>query len=95
MFAYSQCTQELPAVGFCVFFREFQESGGYVPRSSELRHDVSVLRLKFMFLLRALEERLQEQQLPSPELEHILLQLDVGQKKEQHLLSEVDRLKNR
>ncbi|XP_075273809.1 centrosomal protein of 63 kDa isoform X2 [Opisthocomus hoazin] len=45
-------------------------------------------------VIRALEERLQEQQLPSPELEHILLQLDVGQKKEQHLLSEVDRLKN-
>ncbi|NXT93486.1 CEP63 protein, partial [Anhinga rufa] len=52
------------------------------------------------FLLRALEERLQEKQLPSPglelelELEHMLLQLDVAQKKEQHLQSEVTHLEN-
>ncbi|KAK4820180.1 hypothetical protein QYF61_021452 [Mycteria americana] len=44
----------------------------------------------------ALEERLQEKQLCSPglELEHILLQLDVAQKKEQHLQSEVTHLEN-
>lgn len=86
-----------PTVGFCVFFREFQENDGYVPCISELRHDVSVLRLKFMFLLRALEERLQEKQLSSPglELEHILLQLDIAQEKEQHLQSEVTHLENR
>ncbi|NXM08382.1 CEP63 protein, partial [Tyrannus savana] len=46
------------------------------------------------FLIRALEERLQGQGLPSPELEHVLLQLDVAQKKEQHLQSEVTRLEN-
>lgn len=59
--------------------------------------DISVLRLKFMFLLRALEEHLQEKKLSSPglELEHILLQLDVAQKKEQHLQSEVTHLENR
>ncbi|NXR04899.1 CEP63 protein, partial [Sagittarius serpentarius] len=47
-------------------------------------------------LNRALEERLQEEQLSSPglELEHILLQLDVAQKKEQHLQSEVTHLEN-
>ncbi|NXW31646.1 CEP63 protein, partial [Phaetusa simplex] len=47
-------------------------------------------------LIRALEERLQEKQLSSPglELEHILLQLDVAQKKEQHLQSEVTHLEN-
>ncbi|NWW54226.1 CEP63 protein, partial [Pedionomus torquatus] len=47
-------------------------------------------------LLRALEERLQEKQLSSPglELEHILLQLDVAQKKEQHLQSEMTHLEN-
>ncbi|NXK35082.1 CEP63 protein, partial [Piprites chloris] len=44
------------------------------------------------FLIRALEERLQGKQLSSPELEHVLLQLDVAQKKEQHLQSEVARL---
>lgn len=48
-----------------------------------------------MFLLRALEERLQEKELSSPGLEHILLQLDVAQKKEQHLQSEVTHLENR
>ncbi|KAM7107914.1 centrosomal protein of 63 kDa isoform 3-T8 [Ciconia maguari] len=48
------------------------------------------------FLIRALEERLQEKQLYSPglELKHILLQLDVAQKKEQHLQSEVTHLEN-
>ncbi|KAM9613922.1 centrosomal protein of 63 kDa isoform 1-T5 [Morphnus guianensis] len=47
-------------------------------------------------LNRALEEHLQEKQLSSPglELEHILLQLDVAQKKEQHLQSEVTHLEN-
>ncbi|XP_064373143.1 centrosomal protein of 63 kDa isoform X4 [Dromaius novaehollandiae] len=46
------------------------------------------------FLIRALEERLQEKQLSSPGLEHLLLQLDVAQKKEQHLQSEVTHLEN-
>ncbi|XP_064522729.1 centrosomal protein of 63 kDa [Pseudopipra pipra] len=46
------------------------------------------------FLIRALEERLQGKQLSSPELEHVLLQLDAAQKKEQHLQSEVTRLEN-
>ncbi|XP_075616851.1 centrosomal protein of 63 kDa isoform X1 [Balearica regulorum gibbericeps] len=45
-------------------------------------------------LIRALEERLQEKELSSPGLEHILLQLDVAQKKEQHLQSEVTHLEN-
>ncbi|XP_068810986.1 centrosomal protein of 63 kDa isoform X1 [Struthio camelus] len=45
-------------------------------------------------LIRALEERLQEKQLSSPGLEHLLLQLDVAQKKEQHLQSEVTHLEN-
>ncbi|NXN45276.1 CEP63 protein, partial [Rhinoptilus africanus] len=47
-------------------------------------------------LIRALEERLQGKHLSSPglELEHILLQLDVAQKKEQHLQSEVTHLEN-
>ncbi|NXY16187.1 CEP63 protein, partial [Atrichornis clamosus] len=46
------------------------------------------------FLIRALEERLQGKQLSSPGLEQVLLQLDVAQKKEQHLQSEVTRLQN-
>ncbi|NWI91838.1 CEP63 protein, partial [Pitta sordida] len=48
------------------------------------------------FLIRALEERLQGKQLSCPglELEHVLLQLDVARKKEQHLQSEVTRLEN-
>ncbi|XP_071423181.1 centrosomal protein of 63 kDa isoform X3 [Pithys albifrons albifrons] len=48
------------------------------------------------FLIRALEERLQGKLLCSPglELDHVLLQLDVAQKKEQHLQSEVTRLEN-
>uniref|UniRef100_A0A8C3UZY0 Centrosomal protein 63 n=1 Tax=Catharus ustulatus TaxID=91951 RepID=A0A8C3UZY0_CATUS len=47
-------------------------------------------------LIRALEERLQGQSLSSAglELEQVLLQLDVAQKKEQHLQSEVARLEN-
>ncbi|XP_066050262.1 centrosomal protein of 63 kDa isoform X2 [Chamaea fasciata] len=47
-------------------------------------------------LIRALEERLQGKPLSSAglELEQVLLQLDVAQKKEQHLQSEVTRLKN-
>ncbi|NXS06872.1 CEP63 protein, partial [Neodrepanis coruscans] len=49
-------------------------------------------------LIRALEERLHGKQLSSPgmelELEHVLLQLSVAQKKEQHLQSEVTRLEN-
>ncbi|NXR39927.1 CEP63 protein, partial [Zosterops hypoxanthus] len=47
-------------------------------------------------LIRALEERLQGKPLSSAglELEQVLLQLDVAQKKEQHLQSEVTRLEN-
>ncbi|XP_021252945.1 centrosomal protein of 63 kDa isoform X2 [Numida meleagris] len=45
-------------------------------------------------LIRALEERLQEKQLSSPGLEHILLQLDVAQEKEQHLQAEVTHLED-
>ncbi|OWK53495.1 Centrosomal protein [Lonchura striata] len=47
-------------------------------------------------LIRALEERLQGKALSSAglELEQVLLQLDVAQKKEQHLQSEVNRLEN-
>ncbi|XP_025931309.1 centrosomal protein of 63 kDa isoform X2 [Apteryx rowi] len=45
-------------------------------------------------LIRALEERLQEKQLSSPGLEHLLLQLDVAQKKEQHLQLEVTHLEH-
>ncbi|XP_063022746.1 centrosomal protein of 63 kDa isoform X3 [Melospiza melodia melodia] len=47
-------------------------------------------------LIRALEERLQGKPLSSAglELEQVLLQLDVAQKKEQHLQSEVSRLEN-
>ncbi|NXQ29547.1 CEP63 protein, partial [Alaudala cheleensis] len=47
-------------------------------------------------LIRALEERLQGKPLSSAglELEQLLLQLDVAQKKEQHLQSEVTRLEN-
>uniref|UniRef100_A0A8C5TS04 Centrosomal protein 63 n=1 Tax=Malurus cyaneus samueli TaxID=2593467 RepID=A0A8C5TS04_9PASS len=48
------------------------------------------------FLIRALEERLQGKALSSPglEMEQVLLQLDIAQKKEQHLQSEVTRLEN-
>ncbi|NXD42087.1 CEP63 protein, partial [Copsychus sechellarum] len=48
------------------------------------------------FVIRALEERLQGKSLSSAglELEQVLLQLDVAQKKEQHLQSEVARLEN-
>ncbi|XP_042656839.1 centrosomal protein of 63 kDa isoform X4 [Tyto alba] len=61
----------------------------------ELARLTETLRTKELFI-RALEERLQEKQLSSPglELEHILLQLDVAQKKEQHLQSEVTHLEN-
>uniref|UniRef100_A0A8C3QER1 Centrosomal protein 63 n=1 Tax=Cyanoderma ruficeps TaxID=181631 RepID=A0A8C3QER1_9PASS len=47
-------------------------------------------------LIRALEERLQGKPLSSAglELEQVLLQLDVAQKREQHLQSEVTRLEN-
>ncbi|KFV02352.1 Centrosomal protein of 63 kDa, partial [Tauraco erythrolophus] len=47
-------------------------------------------------LIRALEERLRENQFFSSglELEHVLLQLDVAQKKEQDLQSEVTHLEN-
>ncbi|NXL88400.1 CEP63 protein, partial [Alectura lathami] len=47
-------------------------------------------------LIRALEERLQEKQLSSPglELQHILLQLDVAQEKEQQLQAEVTHLED-
>ncbi|NXO69121.1 CEP63 protein, partial [Phainopepla nitens] len=48
------------------------------------------------FLIRALEERLQGKPLSSAglQLEQVLLQLDVAQKKEQHLQAEVTRLEN-
>ncbi|NWT02986.1 CEP63 protein, partial [Mionectes macconnelli] len=59
----------------------------------ELARVTETLRTKEL-LIRALEERLQGKQLSSPELEHVLLQLDVAQKKEQHLQSEVTRLEN-
>ncbi|KAM9279183.1 centrosomal protein of 63 kDa isoform 2-T4 [Morus bassanus] len=61
----------------------------------ELARLTETLRAKEL-LIRALEERLQEKQLSSPglELEHILLQLDVAQKKEQHLQSEMTHLEN-
>ncbi|NXV50529.1 CEP63 protein, partial [Uria aalge] len=61
----------------------------------ELARVTETLRTKEL-LIRALEDRLQEKQLSSPglELEHILLQLDVTQKKEQHLQSEVTHLEN-
>ncbi|XP_031452422.1 centrosomal protein of 63 kDa isoform X2 [Phasianus colchicus] len=45
-------------------------------------------------LIRALEERLQEKQLSSPGLEHVLLQLDVAQEKEQQLQAEVTHLED-
>ncbi|NWU57479.1 CEP63 protein, partial [Dromas ardeola] len=61
----------------------------------ELARVTETLRTKEL-LIRALEERLQEKQLSSPglELEHILLQLDVAQKKEEHLQLEVTHLEN-
>ncbi|XP_026711279.1 centrosomal protein of 63 kDa isoform X2 [Athene cunicularia] len=61
----------------------------------ELARVTETLRTKEL-LIRALEDRLQEKQLSSPglELEHILLQLDVAQKKEQHLQSEVTHPEN-
>ncbi|NWU97381.1 CEP63 protein, partial [Upupa epops] len=61
----------------------------------ELARLTETLRSKEL-LVRSLEERLQEKQLSSPglELEHLLLQLDVAQKKEQHLQSEVTHLEN-
>ncbi|NWV14738.1 CEP63 protein, partial [Ptilonorhynchus violaceus] len=46
------------------------------------------------FVIRALEERLQGKCSPGLELEQALLQLDVAQRKEQHLQSEVTRLEN-
>ncbi|KAM9009169.1 centrosomal protein of 63 kDa isoform 3-T3 [Ara ararauna] len=62
---------------------------------SELARATETLCAKEL-LIRALEERLQEKQLSSPglELEHILLQLDIAQEKEQHLQSEVTHLEN-
>ncbi|XP_062438548.1 centrosomal protein of 63 kDa isoform X2 [Rhea pennata] len=59
----------------------------------ELARLTETLRAKEL-LIRALEERLQEKQLSSPGLEHLLLQLDVAQKKEQHLQSEMTHLEN-
>ncbi|NXG76411.1 CEP63 protein, partial [Baryphthengus martii] len=61
----------------------------------ELARVTETLRTKEL-LIRALEERLQEKQLSSPglELEHVLLELDVAQKKEQHLQAEVTHLEN-
>ncbi|KAM9275281.1 centrosomal protein of 63 kDa isoform 2-T2 [Cariama cristata] len=61
----------------------------------ELARVTETLRTKEL-LIRTLEERLEERQLSSPglELEHILLQLDVAQKKEQQLQSEVTHLEN-
>ncbi|XP_065531224.1 centrosomal protein of 63 kDa isoform X4 [Lathamus discolor] len=62
---------------------------------SELARATETLCTKEL-LIRALEERLQEKQLSCPglELEHILLQLDIAQEKEQHLQSEVTHLEN-
>ncbi|XP_062462487.1 centrosomal protein of 63 kDa isoform X2 [Pezoporus occidentalis] len=62
---------------------------------SELARATETLCTKEL-LIRALEERLQEKQLSSPglELEHILLQLDIAQEKEQHLQSEVTHLES-
>ncbi|NXJ04365.1 CEP63 protein, partial [Odontophorus gujanensis] len=45
-------------------------------------------------LIRALKECLQEKQLSSPGLEHVLLQLDASQEKEQHLQAEVTHLED-
>ncbi|XP_064021683.1 centrosomal protein of 63 kDa isoform X3 [Pogoniulus pusillus] len=45
-------------------------------------------------LIRALEERLQEQQLSSPGLQSVLEQLAAAQRKEQHLQSELVQLEN-
>ncbi|XP_068277267.1 centrosomal protein of 63 kDa isoform X4 [Nyctibius grandis] len=61
----------------------------------ELARVTETLRTKEL-LIRALEDHLQEKQLSLPglELEHILLQLDVAQKKEQHLKAEVTHLEN-
>lgn len=82
---------------FMYFSEKSKKTGVYVPCISELGHDIFVQKLRIMFLLRALEERLQEKQLSSPglELEHLLLQLDVAQEKEQHLQAEVTQLENR
>ncbi|XP_010219313.1 PREDICTED: centrosomal protein of 63 kDa [Tinamus guttatus] len=60
---------------------------------SELARLSETLRTKEL-VIRALEEHLQERQASSPGLEHVLLQLDVAQKKEQHLQSEVTQLEN-
>ncbi|NXA52388.1 CEP63 protein, partial [Nothocercus julius] len=60
---------------------------------SELARLSETLRTKEL-VIRALEERLQERQASSPGLEHLLVQLDVAQKKEQHLQSEVTHLEN-
>ncbi|XP_065604272.1 centrosomal protein of 63 kDa isoform X2 [Cyrtonyx montezumae] len=59
----------------------------------ELARVTETLRTKEI-LIRALEERLQEEQLSSPGLEHVLLQLDVAQEKEQHLQAEVTHLED-
>ncbi|KAM6305190.1 centrosomal protein of 63 kDa [Aegotheles albertisi] len=59
----------------------------------ELARVTETLRRKEL-LIRALEEHLEERQLSSSGLEHVLLQLDVAQKKEQHLQSEVTHLEN-
>ncbi|NXW59222.1 CEP63 protein, partial [Eurystomus gularis] len=59
----------------------------------ELARVTETLRTKEL-LIRALEERLQEKQLSSPGLERVLLQLDVAQKREQQLQSEVTHLEN-
>ncbi|NWI15951.1 CEP63 protein, partial [Crypturellus soui] len=60
---------------------------------SELTRLSETLRTKDL-VIRALEEHLQERQASSSGLEHLLLQLDVAQKKEQHLQSEVTQLEN-
>ncbi|NXJ76071.1 CEP63 protein, partial [Trogon melanurus] len=59
----------------------------------ELARATETLHTKEL-LIRVLEEHLQEKQLSCPELAHILRQLDVAQKKEQHLQSEVTHLEN-
>ncbi|KFP82692.1 Centrosomal protein of 63 kDa [Acanthisitta chloris] len=61
----------------------------------ELNRMTETLHTKELFI-RAMEERLQGKQFCSPglELEHILLELDVAQRKEQRLQAEVTRLEN-
>ncbi|KFP89657.1 Centrosomal protein of 63 kDa, partial [Apaloderma vittatum] len=67
--------------------RHQEQSEKELARATETLHTKELL-------IRVLEERLQEKQLSCPELEYLLGQLDVAQKKEQHLQSEVTHLEN-